>query len=72
MYGAYEFYSALEAIFNDVSGCKDLNKTLLKSTGEIAYPPAFTNWICLSLIYRKERQQNPPNASTLMKYDMIY
>jgi len=51
MYGAYEFYNTLEAILDDVSGCKDLNKTLLKSTGEIAYPPTFTNWICLSLIF---------------------
>jgi len=30
MHGAYEFYNAIQAIFNDVSGCKDLNKTLLK------------------------------------------
>jgi hypothetical protein len=30
------FTMLLEAIFNGVSGCMGLNKTLLKSAGEIA------------------------------------
>jgi hypothetical protein len=55
MHGACEFYNAFEAIFNDVAGCEDLNKALLKSTGEIAYPPTFTNWISLSLLYSENR-----------------
>ena len=67
MNGAYEFYNAPEAIFDAVSGRKDLNKTLLKSTGETAYPTIFTNWICLSLIFWKQRQDNPPNVSTLIQ-----
>jgi hypothetical protein len=60
------FKMLLEAIFTDVSGCKDLDKTLLKSTEETAYPSTFTNWICLSVISEDRGKRIIRNVSTLI------